>query len=579
MALARAIGIDLGTTYSCAAIVEGNQPRVIRSRLGYTTIPSIVTFDEKGETVVGQAAERRMILQPEEAIYGSKRLLGRAFLPGVLERFQPHFQYRLVADDEGLVAAQVCGRTVPLVDVSAAVLGEIRRAAQESLGAPVERAVVTVPAYFNENQRTTVREAGRRTGLEIIRIINEPTAAALCFGFNRGEKKRLLVFDLGGGTFDVSIVELDGNVFNAIGTDGDTFLGGLDFDGCLVDFLMERLSKRLGRDIQGMDAVSRQRLRMAAQETKHQLSVQEKTIINVPRLKLGDGSSVDLADSLTRTAFEDLTRPLVDRTLAVVTRALEVARLRPADIQEVLLVGGQTRMPIVQKRLRDLFQREPSKRVHPDEVVALGAAIAAESHDRFDSAVLLDVVPLPISVLEPGGQPREIIRRNTQVPHEAHATVGVPAGTSVLKLAVFQGASGRPLASDYLGTLVIDGIPPADQVRQCQLLFQLDAECLLKVSATIAGTTVAREVSVATKQTPDEVIAAMGKERIHALPEPKASTTPPPGPNTTSMPAAQTHRARSTVSRSAVMSAARGGHAPHEPSGFFARLWARLRRR
>ena len=299
--MARAIGIDLGTTFSCAAIVDGGRPAVIKSRLGYGMIPSIVAFVD-GKPVVGQAAERKMILKPEDAIYGSKRLLGRTFLPGVRDKFQPHFQYKLVADADGFVAAEVAGRIVTLLDVSSMILREMRSAAIEGLGYQVDRAVVTVPAYFNENQRQFVREAGRRAGLEVLRIINEPTAAALCFGFKRAEKKRLLVFDLGGGTFDVSLVDVDGNIFNVLGADGDTFLGGLDFDAKLVDHFTTKLRAKLGRAI-GFDPIAAQRLRVAAQEAKHQLSVQEKTLINLPGMTVADGPPIDVTGSVTRQEF------------------------------------------------------------------------------------------------------------------------------------------------------------------------------------------------------------------------------------------------------------------------------------
>ncbi len=246
MASGPVIGIDLGTTYSCAAIVQDGRPQVIRSKLGYTTVPSVVTFNKQGDAVVGVPAERRMVLEPKETIYGSKRLIGRTFLAGVKKRFQPHFQYELVSDDDGFVAAQIGEHTVQLVDVASMILDEIRKNAHTALGKPATRAVVTVPAYFNDNQRAFVREAGQRAGLDVLRILNEPTAAALAYGIDRGENKRLLVFDLGGGTFDVSILELDGNVFTVRGVDGDSFLGGIDFDRRLMDLLLERITGRSG---------------------------------------------------------------------------------------------------------------------------------------------------------------------------------------------------------------------------------------------------------------------------------------------------------------------------------------------
>ncbi len=530
--MSRAIGIDLGTTYSCAAIVEGGQPKVIRSRLGYATIPSVVSFDEKGGSLVGQLAERRMALAPNDTIYGHKRLLGRAFLKGVLDVYQPHFQYQLVADSNGLVAARVAGGTVPLAMASALILREIRRAAEESLGEKVDRAVVTVPAYFNENQRAVVREAGRLAHLNVIRIINEPTAAALCFGLHNAEKRRLLVFDLGGGTFDVSIVALDANTFTVEGTDGDTFLGGLDFDARLAAALHGNLEKHRGGSVV-LDAVSRQRLRMAAQDCKHQLSIQERAVVQLAGLRAEGGESIDLHDNVTREQFEAVTKDLVDRTIEVVERSLVAARLGPRDINEVLLVGGQTRMPTIQRRLKEMFGKEPTKKIHPDEVVALGAAIAADSHDRFDSAVLLDVVPLGIGIADVGGKLRVIIPRNTLVPHEATTVVQIPAAAAgKLKVAVFQGNQPFAVDNEYLGMLEVHGLGKSDRSQSAKLHFALDAECLLKVRVAVAG--VEREVALATQQTPDAVLADLGQERIravsarHSLAPLRVAKTPPP---------------------------------------------------
>ncbi len=529
----RSIGIDLGTTYSCAAIVEGGRPQVIRSRLGYSTIPSVVTFDDQGQPVVGQDAERRTILQPEETIYGSKRLIGRTYLPGVVERFQPHFQYKLGPDQDGFVAACVGGRTVPLVEVSSYILRELRIASQRSLGEKVHRAVVTVPAYFNENQRGFVREAGRRAGLEIIRIINEPTAAALCFGFNRAEHKRLLVFDLGGGTFDVSIVDLDGNTFTVVATHGDTFLGGLDFDRRIAEFLQQRAEERLDREII-LSPSDRQRLRLAAQDAKHQLSELPRAAVQIPMMKLADGTKIDLTDTIDRHDLDEITGDLVDRTVAVVNETLAMASLQAKEIDEVLLVGGQTRMPAVQKRLREMFGREPTKRIHPDEVVALGAAIAADAHDRDDTATLRDVLPLSIGIGGADGSFIPVIPRNTPVPHEGVATLEIPAGSQVMKIGVFQGEKKTAKANEFLGALGLEGLAVAEQPVSCELVFSLDAECLLRVRASVEATGFEREVTLGTQQTPDQVLEQLGKVRISvptaAPPDVATAAAGPRGP-------------------------------------------------
>jgi molecular chaperone DnaK len=478
-----AIGIDLGTTYTCAAIVEDGAPHVILSRLGYSTIPSVVTFDEEGQPMVGQQAERRMILSPEDTIYGSKRLLGRAYGAGIKMEFQPHFHYELVPGEDGLVAAKVNGNTTSLIEVSSLILHECRKAAEESLGRPVNRAVVTVPAYFNETQRACVRMAGAHAGLEIIRVINEPTAAALCYGASEATK-RLLVFDLGGGTFDVSVVKVSNNIFEVEAVDGDNFLGGIDFDQLLVGHILERIAEKHGDKLE-ISKVDRERLRSEAQQAKHELSSQEKTMISLAHLDIGGGKLIDVAETLTREDLETATTELVDHCVAIVTRTLARRGLKPEQIDDVLLVGGQTRMPMVQERLEGLFGRPPSKRVHPDEVVALGAAIAAFAHDKIDAPVLLDVVPMSISIAIGGGGVRTVVPHGTPLPHSAKLEFKIPGDKKAVTLAVLQGDEPRARDNDYLGAIVLDQLPETEM--PCRLDFELDAESILRVYATIPG--------------------------------------------------------------------------------------------
>jgi molecular chaperone DnaK len=513
----RAIGIDLGTTYTCAAVVEDGKPRVIRSRLGYTTIPSVVTYDDQGEALVGQPAERRMIVQPEETIYGSKRLVGRAFASGVRKRFQPFFQYELVSDQDGFIAAKIGERTISLVDVSALILREIRAAAESGLGERIRRAVITVPAYFNENQRASVREAGKRAELDVIRIINEPTAAALCFGINQQDKKRVLVFDLGGGTFDVSIVNIEAGLFSVLGVDGDSFLGGIDFDRRIVTWLLARLEEREGKPVE-VSATAKERLRGAAQDAKHQLSVQKQALINLPNLELESGATVNINDMLSRDEFEEITSELVEQTLAVVRRALDRQRIRPSDIDDILLVGGQTRMPALHARLKEIFGKEPTKKVHPDEVVALGAAIAADSHVRMQAVKLVDVVPLPIGLGSTDGKFVPVIPRNTAVPHESSTTVFFPGNCRTLELAVFQGDRSHSFDNEYLGSIHVDGLnSDSDEDVETKVGFFLDEESLLTVHVSIPALNLDQEVDLVTTHTPDEVLARMGKERIRVV--------------------------------------------------------------
>jgi molecular chaperone DnaK len=507
----RPIGIDLGTTYCCAAQVRDGKPQVIASRLGYTTLPSIVHYDRQGQVTVGHAAERRMVLEPAQTIYGSKRLLGRTFHSDVRERYQPHFTYELVPDKNGLVAAKVCGTVVPLTEVSALILRELRASVQTGLGEVIDKAVITVPAYFNESQRACVREAGRMAGLEILRIINEPTAAALAYGVGRGESKHVLVFDLGGGTFDLSLIKIEGDVFEVLAVGGNSFLGGIDFDRRLVEIVIQKLSR--GGHL-NLDLVGRERLRAACQEAKHTLSTQPRAQVEVPHFLLADGSQIEVNVSITRQEFEAAVKPLIDECMFAVSDVLMDAGKTPDDMDDILLVGGSTRIAAVHQSLRDMFGKEPSKRVHPDEVVATGAAIAADSHDKLDGAVLTDVVPSAIGLAAPGGRFVPVVARNTSLPHKITANTAIAPGTKEVKLALYQGESPSIKENDYLGTLVIDGLPGSDEALRCTLLFMLDAECILKVYAAIPQLQIKREVTLITQYTPDEVIEQMGAERI-----------------------------------------------------------------
>ncbi len=512
---ARPIGIDLGTTYCCAAQVRDGKPQVISSRLGYTTLPSIVHYDNSGQVTVGHAAERRMVLDPTRSVYGSKRLLGRTFQSEVRERYQPHFSYELVPDENGMVAAKVCGTTVSLTDVSALILRELRSAVQTSLGEVVDRAVITVPAYFNESQRNCVREAGRRAGLEVLRIINEPTAAALSYGCGRGENKHVLVFDLGGGTFDLSLIKIEGDLFEVLAVGGDTFLGGIDFDRKLVDLVMQKLGK--GNHLR-LDAVGKERMRGACQEAKHTLSTQPRATVELPNFTLADGTKLEVAVPITRNEFEDACKQLVEKCMYAVSDVLMDAGKTPAELDDILLVGGSTRIPCVNAALKAMFGRDPSKRVHPDEVVALGAAIAADSHDRIDSVVLTDVVPTAIGLGGNAGRFMPVVARNTKLPHKVVANTVIAAGTRELKLALYQGESPHAKDNDYLGALVLDDLPGSAEPLRCALLFTLDSECILKVYASIPQLNLKRAVTLITRYTPDDVVEQMGAERIRVGP-------------------------------------------------------------
>jgi len=455
-----------------------------------------------------------MTLSGSDTIYGSKRLLGRTYVSGAPEQFQPHYRFKLVPDERGFVAAEVRGRTIELVDVAAKILQEIRRAAEEGLDEKLQRAVITVPAYFTENQRSLVREAGTRAGLEVLRIINEPTAAALAFGCYPSTPARLLVFDFGGGTFDISIIHAHDGDYEVLGVDGNSFLGGVDFDRRIGNWLCKRLKEsNPGKDF---DAVGLERIRRASQEAKHHLSTVTRTHVRIPGFQFADGTSVDFETTLTRPLLEKMTAKIVDGAFAVLDRALETAKIEPDQIDEILLVGGQTRMPVISERLLQKFGKPPSQRLHPDEVVALGAAIAAFAHDRKNAPVLRDVLPLAVGFAARGGRFVPVVARNTRVPCTMSATVQVAAGAKSLTLAVYQGESAKVSRNQYLGTLKISGWEPRATASRCDVLMAFDRECLLSARMVSQDLGIKQDVRLDTRQVPLDVMTGMAIEKVRA---------------------------------------------------------------
>ena len=520
----RVIGIDLGTTFACAAVVDGGEARVIQSRLGYSTIPSVLTFDDQGLPVVGHLAERRLVLEPDCVVYGSKRLIGRTFSPSLAESFQARTSCGVVSDAEGMAAIRLRNRTLSPVEVGACILAEVRRMAEGTLREPVTRAVVTVPAAFTENQRAAVREAGVRANLDILRIVNEPTAATLAFGYGRGIRKTVLVYDLGGGTFDVSILALDGNVSTVLATVGDTFLGGMDFDDLLADMLSKSLQKRFGEV--RLDRRSQERLRGAAREMKHALSETQRTTFALPRLQIGDDATklVDFSATLTRDQFEAAAMPLIERTIKTCEKALTMAKLDLRQIDDVLLVGGQTRMPAISQRLQTFFNRAPSKRVHPDEAVALGAAILATTFERPDAPTLKDMLSLPIGVGQPDGTMRPVLAARSSLPAKATFVIDVPADGKI-EIAVFQGESMKASDNEFLGSFTHDVEPDGKEKRRVELTFRLDVESILAIQSKNLSTGKEVTHALTTRQTSDEVMGRLGRERLGVRGAPPAAGT------------------------------------------------------
>ncbi|WP_243336721.1 TIGR02266 family protein [Anaeromyxobacter soli] len=478
------IGIDLGTSNSCAAVVKDGRPYVIPSREGHATVPSIVGLNARQRVVVGHLARSQLLTNPKTTVSGAKRLIGRAWDTPLVQEIREKYPYEIVPGDEGLAAVRLGPETVSLEQISALVLGEVRDVAQNHLHEEVNRAVVTVPAYYNERQRAAVRHAAALAGIQVERILNEPTAAALAYAYGRHLNQRVLVYDLGGGTFDASVLELSDNVYEVVSTGGDTFLGGVDFDDRIVERLLAIWEERTGAPFPD-DRVALSRLVDAAERAKCALSERAEFPVSLPFLALRDGAPVALEAVLTRDEIVALVEPLVDRTLDVCREVLLAKGLGTKDIDEVLLVGGQSRMPLVHRKVAAFFGRPPSHAVHPDEAVALGAALLAHSLGSAEGVVLIDVLPMSIGIGLPGGRVKTIIERNTPLPaRKQYGLTTTRDGQTEFELAVFQGESRAASECEYLGTLRLEGLPPGPRgMVKIAVSFELGPECLLTVTA------------------------------------------------------------------------------------------------
>jgi molecular chaperone DnaK len=520
------VGIDLGTTNSCAAVVRNGKPYVIPSREGYNTVPSIVAVNSRHQVVVGHLARAQLLSNPKDTVHGAKRLIGRPFESKQVRQMRQAFAYDVVEGEDGLAAVELAGHRLSLEQVSALILKEVKEVAQNHLGEEVNRAVITVPAYYNERQREAVRRAGALAGLRVERIVNEPTAAALAYAYGRSLRQRVLVYDLGGGTFDASVLELQDNVYEVISTAGDTFLGGVDFDARIVARLLERYVEATRRPFDG-DGVALSRLVEAAERAKCALSERREFHIQLPFLAMKDGEPVTLDVVLTRDEIVKLVEPLVERTLAVCREALQAKGLSPSDLDEVILVGGQSRMPLVHERVRAFFGRQPSRAVHPDEAVAIGAALLANALDKAEGVVLIDVLPLTIGMASPQGKVRAIFERNTPLPSRKQVGLATTRdGQTEFELTLVQGEAPMALDCEYLGTLRLDGLPsgPRGMVK-IAVGFELGAECLLTVTARELQTNRVVRTSFATRRaTTHEPPARAEPSRP---PAPAAAPSPP----------------------------------------------------
>src|SRR5205809_529108 len=486
MASDKVIGIDLGTTNSCVAIVEDGTPVVIPNRGGYKTTPSMVAIAENGKRLVGHIAKRQAITNAENTVYAAKRLIGRKWGSAAVRSSREIMPYRIVEGPHDDVRIELRGRQYSIPELAAYVLQEMRTIAEEHLGTTVEKAVVTVPAYFNDGQRQATKDAGRIAGLDVIRIINEPTAAALAYGFGRNIERKVPVYDLGDGTFDISILEIGNGVFEVISTAGDTFLGGEDFDRRIIDWLVFGFEKQHGIDLR-KDKMALQRLKDVAEKAKCELSSTRETEINLPFIiSTGRNEALHLQTMLTRDKLEELTSDLIDRTVEICARTLEEAEIQKNQIEDVILVGGMTRMPRVQSAVAEFFGLEPCKGVHPDEVVALGAAIqGAALMDSSSEMLLLDVTPHSLGIMIKGGYFHRLIPQNSTVPTQAsHIFTTVKDNQTSVKILVLQGENDRAEENELLGEFILTGLRKAKEGDvEIEVMFEISADGIVSVSA------------------------------------------------------------------------------------------------
>jgi molecular chaperone DnaK len=513
--MSKIIGIDLGTTNSVAAILINGEPQVIPSSEGERLTPSVVAVTPKGERIVGRAARNQAIINPENTIFSIKRFMGRKLNDPQVEQARQRMPYRVLGAPNGDVRVMLGGREYTPQEISAMILAKIKADVEAYLGEAVTQAVITVPAYFDDAQRNATRDAGRIAGLEVVRIINEPTASALAYGLDRKKDEIIAVYDLGGGTFDISILQVTDGVFQVLATSGDTFLGGDDFDRRIMEYLIEEFQQESGIDL-SQDRQALQRLKEAAEKAKIELSTLLQTEINLPYLAADSRGPRHLVRTLTRARLEQLTADLIERTLEPTRQALSDAGLKPEDVDEVVLVGGMTRMPAIQERVRRFFGKPPHKGINPDEVVAIGAAIqAAILQGEMHDLLLLDVTPLTLSVETVGGVATPIIERNTTIPTRRTQIFSTATDNQTqVVIHVVQGE--RPMAADNksLGVFILDGIPPAPRgVPQIEVTFDIDANGILKVTARDKATGRSQHITItAASGLTEEEIERMRRE-------------------------------------------------------------------